>query len=110
MPRRSRLATGQFIFHVFNRAIQGVTLFESASDYEAFLRVLFETCERIQMRVLAYAITPNHWHLVLWPLDDDSLSGFMRWLSSTHATRWRTASGSTGRGAGNGRCAALRSP
>jgi hypothetical protein len=38
MPRRSRLATGQCIFHVFNRAIQGVTLFETPADYDAFLR------------------------------------------------------------------------
>jgi putative transposase len=51
------------------------------------------------MRVLAYVIMPNHWHLVLWPLADQGLSEFMRWLSSTHASRWRTAKGNKGRGA-----------
>lgn len=99
MPRRSRLATGRYIFHVFNRAVQGVTLFETSADYDAFLRVLFETHQRIHMRVLAYVVMPNHWHLVLWPLTDDGLSEFIKWLSSTHASRWRVARGSRGRGA-----------
>lgn len=99
MPRRSRLRTKQYVFHVFNRAIQGVTLFETNADYDAFLRVLSETCGRIQMRVLAYVVMPNHWHLVLWPLTDEGLSDFMRWLTATHASRWRTARGNKGRGA-----------
>jgi len=99
MPRRSRVSTGQIVFHVLNRAIQGVTLFECPADYEAFVEILKEAYRRFPMRLLAYCVMPNHWHLVLWPLDDMSLSPFMRWLTAAHARRWRDVRGSRGRGA-----------
>jgi putative transposase len=99
MPRRSRTSTGQFIFHVLNRAVQGVTLFERPADYELFLGILEQAVRRFQVRLLAFAIMPNHWHLVLWPRDDDSLSAFMKWLTATHAMQWRATRGTQGRGA-----------
>jgi putative transposase len=99
MPRRSRVSTSQFVFHVLNRAIQGVTLFEHPTDYEAFLETLTEARRRLPMRLLSYSVMPNHWHLVLWPLEDGSLSPFMRWLTAAHARQWRDASGTRGRGA-----------
>ncbi len=99
MPRRSRCATGQRVFHVLNRAIQDLTVFERAADYEGFCRILAEAIDRFAMRLLAYCVMPNHWHLVLWPCNDDSLSLFMRWLTATHARYWRNTRESQGRGA-----------
>jgi putative transposase len=93
------VATGQFVFHVLNRAVQDVALFEAAADYELFLDLLAEAARRLPIRILAFAIMPNHWHLVLWPLDDCSLSPFMKWLTGTHAMKWRATRGSQGRGA-----------
>ena len=50
--------------------------------------------ERIPMRLPAWCLMPNHFHLVLWPLDDGDLSSWMHWLMTTHARRhhlrWRT--------------------
>ena len=37
------------------------------------------------MRVLAYALMPNHWHLVLWPETDGALSAYVQWLAGAHA-------------------------
>ena len=37
------------------------------------------------MRVLAYVLMPNHWHLVLWPEHDGAVSAYMQWLEGTHA-------------------------
>lgn len=37
------------------------------------------------MRVLAYVLMPNHWHLVLWPEHDGALSAYFKWLEGTHA-------------------------
>ena len=42
---------------------------------------------------------PNHWHLVLWPMADGELGGFMRWLTLTHSQRWRVAKRTVGHGA-----------
>jgi putative transposase len=48
------------------------------------------------MRVLAYCLMPNHFHLVLWPREDGDLSAFMQWLTTTHARRYHSAHGSSG--------------
>jgi len=39
------------------------------------------------MRLLAYCLMPNRFHLLLWPRADAELSIFMRWLTMTHARR-----------------------
>jgi putative transposase len=50
------------------------------------------------MRLLAYCLMPNHWHLVLWPHHDGDLSEFMRWLTVTHTQRWHAHYHSAGSG------------
>lgn len=64
-------------------------LFETDQDYEAFERVLSETLPLRRMRLLAYCLMPNHWHLVLWPREDGDLAACMQRLSITHARRWQ---------------------
>lgn len=36
------------------------------------------------MRLLAYALMPNHFHLVLWPESTEAVSAYMRWLMNAH--------------------------
>jgi putative transposase len=82
-----------------NRAVTGVTLFQDEGDYAAFERVLGEARERSPaMRVCAYCLMPNHFHLVLWPREDELLSTFMQWLTMTHTQRWHAHRQSVGRG------------
>jgi putative transposase len=50
------------------------------------------------MRLLCYVVMPNHWHLVLWPREDDDLWAFMKWLTQTHSQRWHLAHHTTGTG------------
>jgi putative transposase len=40
----------------------------------------------------------NHWHLVVWPREDDELSRFVGWLTLTHTQRWHAHRKSTGSG------------
>lgn len=88
MGRPLRIAPGGLVYHVLNRANRRQPLFENEGDYAAFERVLAAACERVSMRVLAYCLMPNHWHLVLWPRGDGDLSRFMGWLTLTHTQRW----------------------
>lgn len=55
------------VFHVLNRGVGRMRLFEKDGDYGAFEAVLAETLQVCPMRVCAYCLMPNHWHLVLWP-------------------------------------------
>ena len=50
------------------------------------------------MRLLAYCVMPNHWHLVVWPHQDGALSRFMNWLTLTHTQRWHQHRHSVGEG------------
>lgn len=98
MPRRPRVATGDIIYHVLNRRAGRLPLFETDGDYRAFERILAEAVARGGIRLLAYCLMPNHWHLLLWPRDDGELSESLRWLTVTHAQRWHAAHGTVGTG------------
>ena len=50
------------------------------------------------MRLLAYCLMPNHFHLLLWPREDGDLSRFMRWLTMTHTQRWHAHRRTAGTG------------
>ena len=73
MPRTARVAPGGYVFHVLNRGNERRTIFEADGDYLAFLRVLGETVEHVPLRILAWCLMPNHWHLLLWPQRDGEL-------------------------------------
>ncbi len=40
------------------------------------------------MRLLAYCVMLNHWHLVVWLRRDGDLSQCMHWPMLTHVQRW----------------------
>src|SRR5581483_7894220 len=89
MPRSARIAPGGLVYHVLNRGVRRMTLFRSRGDYLAFLAALRETLEAMPtMRLLAFCVMPNHWHLVLWPAADGDLARFMMRLTITHVRRW----------------------
>jgi putative transposase len=86
------------VFHVLNRAVARHALFEKDGDYEAFGRVFGAALEKHPIRVLAYCLMPNHWHLVLWPRRDGDLTNFVRWLTHTHTMRWHAHYHTSGTG------------
>ena len=99
MARKRRHCPGGIAYHVMNRTWGRIDLFEDAGDYEAFERVLAEAIARDPtVRVCAYCLMPNHFHLALWPRVDGQLSRFMQWLTMTHTQRWHAHRHSVGRG------------
>jgi putative transposase len=83
---------------VLNRANARLAIFEDDEDFAAFEKVLLQAVERSAMRLLAYCLMPNHWHLVVWPRKDGELSRFIGWLTLTHTQRWHAHRHSTGSG------------
>src|SRR5881397_34989 len=98
MGRPLRAAEGRLVYHALNRANGRLPLFEKDGDYLAFERVLIEAQQRFDMRILAYCVMPNHWHLVLWPERDRYLSAFTGWLTLTHTQRWHAHCHNSGSG------------
>lgn len=96
MPRTARASVGDYCYHVINRGNGRAEVFHVDGDYQAFLTLLKAASERVSMRVLAYCLMPNHFHLALWPFHDGELSRWMQWLLTAHVRRyhrWHESSG-----------------
>ena len=81
MPRPKRVCPAGEVFHVLNRAVARLTIFEKPGDYDAFLRVLDETWREVSLPIFAMVLMPNHWHFVVRPTADDQVSAFFRRLT-----------------------------
>lgn len=77
------------MFHVLNRGVARMQLFEEAGDHQAFERVMEETLKEVPMRICAYCAMPSHWHMLCWPEKNGELATFMQRLTITHVRRWQ---------------------
>jgi putative transposase len=98
MPRRARSLLSEYYVHVINRSAHKAPLFERSKDYRDFLRILREGLDRYPVRVVAYCLMSNHWHLVVAPVGSALLSSFMHWVTTTHAIRYRQRRSTCGLG------------
>ena len=73
MARTLRVALGGYCYHVLNRGNGRATIFHKQGDFHAFLKLLGDAAEQVPVRLLAFCLMPNHFHLVLWPIGDGDL-------------------------------------
>lgn len=86
------------VLHVVNRGVERRELFASPAAYRKFLWLLHNTQHWVPLRLLAYALMPNHWHLVAWPTSGSELSQFMHRLCGQHAAELRMRTATVGNG------------
>lgn len=98
MPRLARVDIGDEIYHVINRANGRMQIFNTPEDYRVFEKLMEEAKELISMRIFAYEIMPNHWHLVLSPRKDGDLGLFMHHLTNKHTRQVHAFTGTVGSG------------
>ena len=96
MARTARASVGGVCYHAINRGNGQAEVFHKPQDYEAFVRLMGQACERLPMRVLAYCLMPTHFHLVLWPSGDGDLGRWMQWLMTSHVRRYHRHYGTSG--------------
>jgi putative transposase len=98
MPRTRRRFVPNTVLHLVNRGNERRTLFREERDYDSFLGLAERTLHKSPLRILAYAVMPNHWHFVVWPDGHDDVSQFMHRLTFLHAAFFRSRSGTAGNG------------
>jgi len=91
MPRTARASAVNVSYHVLNRGNNQAYVFHQDGDFQALVDLLSEAKLRHPMRVLAYCVMPDHFHLTLWPLGDGDLGRWMHGLlmaasAATNAT------------------------
>lgn len=98
MVRPPRVDLGDYVYHVINRANGRAKIFHTTEDYRDFEYLLNEIRETYEMRILAYVVMPNHWHLLLYPRKDGDLRKTLQWLGTSHARRHHTRNSTVGGG------------
>jgi putative transposase len=98
MGRPSRVDVGGTVYHVLNRANFRSKLFSRGTDYQAFLDILEEVSRVVPMRLLAYCLMPNHWHVVLYPRNNGDVARFMQRVTLTHTQRYHAKTKTVGYG------------
>ena len=99
MAREHRRFPGGVIYHAYNRCAHGARLLNGPDDYEEIVAILAWAVREASTRLLAYCAMPTHFHLVVWPRENDELRGFMLRFQALHAREWRERRGTSGSGA-----------
>lgn len=84
MPRQARLDIPGIFQHVMARGIENANIFSDDSNYRFFIKRLGELLEETQTDCFAWALIPNHFHLLL-RTGPTSLATFMRRLMTSYA-------------------------
>jgi putative transposase len=98
MPRIARAAPGGIVYHCLNRGNDRKVIFRKSTDFDAFLKLLREGKERYSVKLLAFCLMDNHWHLSVLPQKDDDLSNFFGWVCNAHVRRYRQHYHTAGQG------------
>ncbi len=89
MPRRPRGELRGEVHHLLNRGNNRQTLFHKDSDYRCLVECMRVAKVKVPVRIFAFVIMSNHFHLVAQSKDIDTLSRFMHTWMTTHRARYR---------------------
>jgi REP element-mobilizing transposase RayT len=87
MSRPLRIEYPNAWYHILNRGRRGEPIFTSNRDYIGFIELLKESCEMWKMRVAAYCLMPNHYHLLV-QTPDANISRCMRHIDGVYTQRF----------------------
>jgi len=65
MSRSWRIEYEGALYHLLSRGNEGKDIFDDDRDRKTFLKTIGEMSERFAMRVYAYVLMGNHYHLYL---------------------------------------------
>ena len=78
-----------------NRGRRSETIFPDQKDYHRFIDLLIESCELWNIRISAYCLMPNHYHLLI-QTPEGNLSRCMRHINAVYTQRYNRARGCDG--------------
>lgn len=85
MPsRRVQFAKGEY-YHIFNRGVGRGAIYRDDVDYMEFLRRLKQNAGRYDIRIIAYCLIPNHFHLLVRQDETASAGTMVQYISNGYA-------------------------
>ena len=90
MSRPLRIQFPDAWYHVMNRGRRGESVFLDKPDYAMFVELLEDIVDMYKVRVAAYCLIPNHYHLLIQTPGGD-LARCMRHLNGIYTQRFNRA-------------------
>ena len=87
MSRPLRIEYPGAWYHVMNRGRRREVIFPGPEDYQRFVELLQEGSSMWGVRIAAYCLMPNHYHLLV-QTPDANLSRFMRHVDGVYTQRF----------------------
>ena len=89
MARPLRIEYPGAWYHVMNRGRRAEYIFLDKLDYKVFVELLQETSEAWNIRIAAYSLMPNHYHMLI-QTPDANISRAMRHVSGVYTQRFNS--------------------
>lgn len=102
---------GDTFYHIYGRGASKRTIFKSESDYAVFLNLIKrylsskpqkDSSGRLykslasHIQLLAYCLMPNHFHLLVYQIDQTAMSSLMHAVLSSYSSYFNTKYGQSG--------------
>lgn len=87
MSRPLRIEYPDAWYHVMNRGRRGEAIYSDEMDYKLFTDLLQETSEMWNIRISAYCLMPNHYHMLV-QTPEANISRSMRHLNGVYTQRY----------------------
>src|SRR5512135_1317553 len=87
MSRPLRIQYPDAWYHVTNRGRRREVIFPGPEDCQGFMELLQEGSTVWNVRIAAFCLMPNHYHLLV-QTPDANLSRFMRHVDGVHTQRF----------------------
>ena len=87
MSRPLRIEYPGAWYHVMNRGRRSEKIFSGPTDYYRFIDLLVDSCEMWNVRISAFCLMPNHYHLLIHT-PDGNLSRCMRHINGVYTQRY----------------------
>ncbi|RJX27578.1 MAG: transposase [Desulfurivibrio sp.] len=95
MSRPLRIEYPGAWYHVMNRGRRQEEIFLSREDYESFIGILQETSAGWNLKIAAYCLMPNHYHLLV-STPDGNIARCMRHINGVYTQRFNRRHGTDG--------------
>lgn len=96
MARLARLTVARLPHHIIQRGNARMDIFRDTLDYQAMLGLLREMSRRFLVDVHAYALMPNHFHVLATPQGEQGLPLFMQSVGRSYVRYFNNRHGRSG--------------
>jgi len=80
MARKPRFFVPGQYYHVIQRGNNKSKIFYNNDDYKCFINIIRKGLDKYPCKIYSYCLMDNHFHLLMSPGNNDSISEFMKFI------------------------------